>query len=56
MHAASGSRGGKIVIELHKYPHSRGKVLRYVGADLEEACEHLVSTHLQAVVQLCEGP
>lgn len=56
MHAASGSRGGKIVIELHKYPHSRGKVLRYVGADLEEACEHLVSAHLKDIVQLCEGP
>lgn len=28
----------KQVIELHKYPHSRGKVLRYLGADMEEAC------------------
>ena len=28
----------KQVTELHKYPHSRGKVLRYLGADIGEAC------------------
>lgn len=27
------------VTELHKYPQSRGRVLRLVGADMEEACE-----------------
>lgn len=40
------------VIELHKYPHSRGRVLRYIGQDLEEACEHLVSKHLQELLAL----
>lgn len=28
----------KEVTELHKYPHSRGRVLRLIGADIEEAC------------------
>lgn len=28
----------KQVTELHKYPHSRGRVLRLMGADIEEAC------------------
>lgn len=28
----------KQVTELHKYPHSRGKVLRHLGADIEGAC------------------
>ena len=27
------------VTELHKYPQSRGRVLRLVGADMEQACE-----------------
>ena len=26
------------VTELHKYPHSRGRVLRLIGADIEKAC------------------
>ncbi len=41
----------KIVTELHKYPHSRGKVLRYIGTDREEACELVVSSHLQALLK-----
>tara|TARA_R110000868_G_scaffold92734_2_gene257226 strand:+ start:21088 stop:21588 length:501 start_codon:yes stop_codon:yes gene_type:complete len=28
----------KHVTELHKYPHSRGLVLRVIGAEIEEAC------------------
>ncbi len=32
--------------ELHVYPRPRGRVLRYIGADLEEACELLVDHHL----------
>ena len=28
----------KEVVELHKYPQSRGRVLRFIGADIEEAC------------------
>jgi len=30
------------VVEMHAYPHSRGQVLRHIGAALEEACELLV--------------
>jgi hypothetical protein len=54
-YSAQGGGSSKIVTELHKYPHSRGKVLRYVGADLEAVCEHLVSAHLNALVSLCEA-
>lgn len=39
-----------IVTELHKYPHSRGKVLRYIGADMEEACGLVVSSHLPGLL------
>lgn len=34
------------VTELHKYPHSRGRVLRYIGGDMEEACGLVVSEHM----------
>lgn len=27
------------VTEIHKYPHSRGRILRIIGKDMEEACE-----------------
>jgi hypothetical protein len=43
--------GTKIVTELHKYPHSRGKVLRYIGADMEEACGLVVATHLPELLK-----
>lgn len=43
-----------VVTELHKYPHSRGKVLRYLGRDLEEACELVVSTHIGALVEIVQ--
>ena len=34
---------GRIVVEeLHKYPHSRGRVLRHLGEHLEKAAELLV--------------
>ena len=37
---------GRVVVqELHKYPHSRGQVLRHLGEQLERATELLVSTH-----------
>ena len=39
-----------IVTELHKYPHSRGKVLRYIGADMEDACGLVVSSHLPGLL------
>jgi len=32
--------------ELHAYPRPRGRVLRYIGKDLEKACELLVDHHL----------
>lgn len=28
----------KDTTEMHKYPHSRGKILRVLGADIEDAC------------------
>jgi hypothetical protein len=36
--------------ELHVYPASRGQVLRYLGADLEEAIELLVERSLNGVL------
>jgi hypothetical protein len=33
--------GGKQVEELHKYPHSRGRVLRHLGEQLERIAESL---------------
>ena len=32
--------------ELHVYPRPRGRVLRYIGSDMEEACELLVDHHI----------
>jgi hypothetical protein len=43
------------VTELHKYPHSRGKVLRYLGRDLEEACALVVSQHIGALVEIAQA-
>lgn len=37
------------VEELHVYPRSRGRVLRHIGKDLEEAVELLVDHHLADV-------
>ena len=42
------------VIEIHKYPHSRGKVLRHIGADMEEACGLVVSEHLGDLLSAAE--
>lgn len=36
--------------ELHVYPHSRGRVLRHIGSDLQEACELLVDQHIGALI------
>ena len=41
-----------IVTELHKYPHSRGKVLRYLGQDLEDACELVVTEHIAELLEM----
>jgi hypothetical protein len=41
---------GKIVNqELHKYPASRGQVLRHIGAQLEKASELIVGHHLEDI-------
>ena len=43
-------RGGRTrVVELHVYPRSRGRVLRYIGEDLEGAVELLADHHLEDV-------
>jgi len=38
--------------ELHVYPRPRGLVLRYIGQDLQEACELLVDYHLTDIMAL----
>lgn len=39
--------GGQVVVEeLHKYPHSRGQVLRRMGKQLRSAAEMVVAYHL----------
>jgi len=35
--------------ELHVYPRPRGRILRHIGEDLEEACELLVDYHLDHI-------
>lgn len=40
------------VTELHVYPRSRGRVLRHIGQDLEQAVELLVDHHLKDVQAL----
>lgn len=43
---------GKVVThELHKYPASRGRVLRHIGSQLEKAAELVVSHHLEDIRQ-----
>lgn len=44
---------GRIVrIELHKYPRSSGRVLRILGAMIEEQCEWAAEKHLAGVLAL----
>lgn len=38
--------------ELHVYPKPRGRVLRYIGQDVQEAGELLVDCHLDKVIAL----
>lgn len=35
--------------ELHVYPRPRGRILRYIGTDLEQICELLVDHHLEDI-------
>lgn len=47
------SRDGKTrIVELHVYPRSRGKILVHLGKQIEEACELLVSYHLDDLKSL----
>lgn len=44
----------KRVEEMHVYPHSRGRVLRHVGADMEDACSLVVLEHLSSLKALAK--
>lgn len=49
---ASGShkrweRTGKAALEMHKYPASRGRVLRHIGEQLEQAAEFITEPFLE---------
>jgi hypothetical protein len=46
---ASGTHKRWDTVELHVYPRSRGRVLRHIGASLEEAFELLVAHRLDAI-------
>ena len=39
------------VTEMHIFPRSRGRILQYIGKDLEQAVKHLVGHHLKDVHQ-----
>ena len=41
--------------ELHVYPHSRGKVLRHIGEDLEKACALLTEHCLDSCLSVQPG-
>ena len=43
---------GKVLTEMHSYPRSAGRVLRSLGAMLEQACELVIDHHLAAVLVL----
>ena len=42
--------GGIRVEELHKFPKSRGRVLRHIGEDLERAAELIAEHHLDDIL------
>ena len=39
--SSAGHESNARVVELHVYPHNRGRILRHIGEDLERACEGL---------------
>lgn len=45
----SGLRTITVVEEKHWYPRSRGRVLRHVGTDVEQAVELLAQHHLEEI-------
>ena len=50
--AWSGQRTGTVIEEKHWYPRSRGRVLRHIGKDMEQAVELLVDYHLEEIKAL----
>lgn len=45
--------GGNVVVEeMHKYPHSRGQVLRHLGKQLQSAVELLAAHHVEEISAL----
>ena len=45
------SDGGVTVTELHKFPASRGRVLRHIGMQIGRVAEMVVDRHLPAIAQ-----
>jgi hypothetical protein len=45
-------QGGVRRIELHKWPRSSGRVLRYIGSAIEKECELVCEKHLTGVLAL----
>lgn len=45
----SGFRTKTVIEEKHWYPRSRGRVLRHIGADIEQAVELLAQNHLAEI-------
>ena len=49
----SGSKStSPVETEIHVYPHSRGRVLRHIGADMEAACELVVLERIESITRL----
>jgi len=48
------SDGRTRITELHKYPTSTGRVLRYIGEDIERAAEFIVQYHLSDIAAFME--
>ena len=46
---APRSDGGVLVTELHKFPISRGRVLRHIGEQIERVAQLIVDKHLPAI-------
>lgn len=47
-----GNDGNTHPYSIHAYPRSSGRVLRYMGEEIERACELVIDRHLQAVLAL----
>jgi hypothetical protein len=47
-----GADGRKRVTELHGYARSTGRVLRFIGEEIDKACEAVVADHLADVLAL----